>query len=415
MHVRQDHRHHLRGSHDAHHALPVRRLARLLELRLHRFGRAGGARPPWAVRFHPGRLPLHRFAEDRRAGPAHAPRGVARLMALGTTAGRKARSLREFIRGLIDTAHPLLVQIIPIRRCNIDCGYCNEYDKVSAPVPAATMRRRIDKLADLGTSVVAFSGGEPMLHPDLDDLIRHIRARGMMAGLITNGYFLVPKRIKELNRAGLDFLQISIDNVDPDEVSKKSLKLLDRKLQDLREHATLDININSVLGGGIKNADDARVINTRARELGFSTSIGIIREDSGRLKPLAPAERKVYDEVSAAIDGPWQVFKNLYSGITNFQDNLADGKPNSWRCRAGGRYLYICEDGLVHYCSQQRGSPGVPLETYSIDDIRREFATSKSCAPYCTVGCVHRVSTMDFWRKPQSAVRGRQSAVAGGD
>jgi MoaA/NifB/PqqE/SkfB family radical SAM enzyme len=277
------------------------------------------------------------------------------------------------------------------------------------------MRRRIDNLPDLGTSAVAFSSGEPMLHPDLDDLIRHIRARGMMAGLITNGYFLVPKRIKELNRAGLDFLQISIDNVDPDEVSKKSLKLLDKKLQDLRDHSTFDININSVLGGGIKNPDDARVINTRARDLGFSTSIGIIHDGSGRLKPLAPAERKVYDEVSAAIDGPWQVFKNLYSGITNFQDNLADGKPNSWRCRAGGRYLYICEDGLVHYCSQQRGSPGVPLETYSIDDIRREFATSKSCAPYCTVGCVHRVSTMDFWRKPQSAGRGQQSAVAGGD
>jgi MoaA/NifB/PqqE/SkfB family radical SAM enzyme len=123
----------------------------------------------------------------------------------------------------------------------------------------------------------------------------------------------------------------------------------------------------------------------------------------------------VYDEVSAAIDGPWQVFKNLYSGITNFQDNLADGKPNDWRCRAGGRYLYICEDGLVHYCSQQRGYPGVPLETYSIDDIRREFATPKPCAPYCTVGCVHRVSTMDFWRKPQSPVRSQQSAVAGGD
>ena len=77
-----------------------------------------------------------------------------------------------------------------------------------------------------------------MLHPDLDDLIRHIRGRGMMAGLITNGYFLVPKRIEELNDAGLDFLQISIDNVEPDEVSKKSLRVLDKKLQHLDEHAT---------------------------------------------------------------------------------------------------------------------------------------------------------------------------------
>src|SRR5437667_3665499 len=155
-------------------------------------------------------------------------------MSLRVTASRKMRSLREFARGLVDPAHPLLVQIIPIRRCNIDCGYCNEYDKVSPPVPTDTMRRRIDTLAALGTSVVAFSGGEPMLHPDLDDLIRHIRARGMLAGLITNGYFLVPKRIQELNDAGLDFLQISIDNVEPDDVSKKSLRVLDRKLQDLK-------------------------------------------------------------------------------------------------------------------------------------------------------------------------------------
>ncbi len=225
-------------------------------------------------------------------------------MGILTTAGRKARSLREFVRGLTDTAHPLLVQIIPIRRCNIDCGYCNEYDKVSPPVATDVMRRRIDHLAGLGTSVVAFSGGEPMLHPDLDDLIRHIRARGMMAGLITNGYFLVPKRIQELNRAGLDFLQISIDNIEPDEVSKKSLRVLDKKLQHLKDHAEFDVNINSVLGGGIKNPEDARTINTRARELGFSTSIGIIHDGSGRLKPLGPIERKVFDDVSAGLSGP---------------------------------------------------------------------------------------------------------------
>ena len=309
------------------------------------------------------------------------------------------------MRGLTDTAHPLLVQIVPIRRCNIDCGYCNEYDKVSDPVPTAAMKQRIDRLAALGTSVVAFSGGEPMLHPDLDDLIRHIRGHGMMAGLITNGYLLVPKRIQALNAAGLDFLQISIDNVEPDQVSKKSLRVLDKKLQDLKTYATFDVNINSVVGGGIANPEDARTINNRARSLGFSTSIGIIHDSSGRLMPLGADERKVYDEVSAAINGPWQVVKNLYSGIRGFQDNLADGKPNEWRCRAGARYLYVCEEGLVHYCSQQRGHPGVPLSGYTVDDIRREFSTEKWCAPYCTVGCVHRVSTMDFWRSPQEAAK----------
>ncbi|MDZ7637841.1 MAG: hypothetical protein U5J83_06265 [Bryobacterales bacterium] len=77
-------------------------------------------------------------------------------------------------------------------------------------------------------------------------------------------------------------------------------------------------------------------------------------------------------------------------------------KPNNWKCRAGARYLYICEDGLVHYCSQQRGYPGKALSEYTKDDIRREFITEKGCAPYCTVACVHQVSYMDFWRAPQT-------------
>jgi MoaA/NifB/PqqE/SkfB family radical SAM enzyme len=318
---------------------------------------------------------------------------------------RKLRSVREFARGLAHIDHPLLVHVVPIRRCNIDCGYCNEYDKVSNPVDTAEMLARIDKLADLGTSVVAFSGGEPMLHPDLDRLIGHVRQRGMIAGLITNGYLLSPKRIHALNAAGLDYLQISIDNVEPDEVSKKSLRLLDGKLKWLAEHAHFDININSVLGGGIKKPEDARTINMRAHELGFSTSIGIIHDGFGLLKPLGPAERAVFDDVMLRIDGRRQVVKNLYSGIRQFQTNLADGKPNDWHCRAGARYLYICENGLVHWCSQQRGSPGVPLATYTIDDIRREFMAPKWCAPLCTIGCVHRVSTMDHWRKPQQQAK----------
>ena len=315
--------------------------------------------------------------------------------------GRNARAAKHFVRGLAHTAHPLLVHIIPIRRCNIDCGYCNEYDKISKPVPTETMLARIDELARLGTSVTSFSGGEPLLHPDLDQLIARIRSHGMMAGLITNGYLLSPKRIEGLNRAGLDYLQISIDNIEPDEVSKKSLRLLDKKLQWLRDYAAFDTNINSVLGGGIKNPEDARTITRRAQALGFSTSIGIIHDGSGRLKPLAPRERAVWDEVSGQVNKVWQVSKNLYSGIRSFGQNLADGKANEWYCRAGARYLYICENGLVHYCSQQRGYPGTPLEQYTIDDIRRAFMEPKSCAPFCTIGCVHRVSTMDYWRAPQ--------------
>jgi len=93
--------------------------------------------------------------------------------------------------------------------------------------------------------------------------------------------------------------------------------------------------------------------------------------------------------------------KHSYARFNQFQNNIALGRPNNWRCRAGSRYLYVCENGLVHYCSQQRGYPGTPLAQYTGDDIRREFLTEKSCAPNCTISCVHQTSLVDFWRAPQ--------------
>jgi MoaA/NifB/PqqE/SkfB family radical SAM enzyme len=257
------------------------------------------------------------------------------------------------------------------------------------------MFRRLDKLAELGTTIITISGGEPLLHPDLDKLIARVRHNGMMIGLITNGYLLTRDRIKQLNAAGLMHMQISIDNVQPDEVSKKSLKVLDKKLQWLSELAQFKVNINSVIGGGIKTPEDAVTIGNRAVELGFSSTLGIIHDSLGTLKPLVGREREIYFQMK-------QLGKKSYARVNDFQDNLVDAKPNEWRCRSGARYLYICEDGLVHYCSQQRGYPGVPLEEYTKEDLRREYFTKKACAPYCTIACVHQVSTLDNKRDPQT-------------
>ena len=310
-------------------------------------------------------------------------------------AKRRIRELKMIAKGVVSTDHPVMAHIIPIRRCNLACRYCNEFDDFSKPIPLEMMKSRIDHLTRLGTTIVTLSGGEPLLHPELDQIIAHIRSHPMLVGMITNGYLLTADRIQRLNRAGLDHLQISIDNLMPDDVSKKSLKVLDKKLQLLAEHADFHVNINSVVGGGTRNPHDALVVGRRAVQLGFTSTIGIIHDGDGQLRPLGDEEREVYLKMK-------QMEKKHYSRFNWFQENIAHGRPNNWRCRAGARYLYICEDGLVHYCSQQRGYPGVPLERYTASDIRREFLTEKGCAPHCTVSCVHQVSYMDFWRAPQT-------------
>src|SRR6478752_4839495 len=158
---------------------------------------------------------------------------------------RNIRGAQLIVKGLASTDHPLLAHIIPIRRCNLACKY------------------------------------------------------GMVAGLITNGYLLVAERIQGLNKAGLEWLQISIDNVTPDDVSKKSLKVLDKKLELLAEHADFHVNINSVVGGGVKNPQDALTIGRRAMELGFSSTVGIIHDGQGQVQPLKDEERAVYHEMKS--------------------------------------------------------------------------------------------------------------------
>ena len=314
---------------------------------------------------------------------------------------RRLRQARMVARAIQSRHHPILAHIIPMRRCNLSCAYCNEYDRVSAPVPTEEMLRRIDVLARLGTLIITISGGEPLLHPDLDEIIRAIRSHNVIATIITNGYLLTPHRIVRLNRAGLEHLQISIDNVNPDGVSKKSLKVLDQKLEWLKEHAEFDVNINSVLGGGITHPEDALTITRRAVALGFETTVGVIHDHGGQLQPLRAEERTVYDQILA--ERKPGLFAFAYDNL--FHKNLILGLPNDWQCGAGSRYLYICEEGLVHYCSQQRGYPAIPLEKYTLEDIDREYASKKTCAPFCTVSCVHRVAMLDLIRnEPHDAL-----------
>ncbi len=292
---------------------------------------------------------------------------------------------------------PLLAHLVVTRYCNLDCAYCNEFDKVSNSVPLSALFARIDRLAEFGTCIITLTGGEPLTHPGHEQVIAHIRARGMVVTTITNGFLLTRQRIEAMNEAGLQALQISIDGVSPDEVSKKSLKSLRGRLELLAEHADFKVNVNSVLGITEERTQDAITVARVAKSLGFSHTVGVIHGDDGTLAQLSDAQRAVYASLMA--EGSLVHRFNYWA----FQKNLMNAKPNNWRCRSGARYLYICEDGLVHYCSQQRGTPGIPLLEYGRADLAREFDTPKACAPYCTVSCVHQASFLDRWRGGQRA------------
>jgi hypothetical protein len=151
----------------------------------------------------------------------------------------------------------------------------------------------------------------------------------------------------------------------------------------------------------VRNSEDARTIALRARALGLTSTVGILHDGDGQLRPLSPDHMAIYNDL---LEPDQKMFS--FAQYDRFQENIAHGRPNAWHCRAGGRFLYICEDGLVHYCSQQRGRPAIPLERYTRTDLEREAAARKPCAPYCTVSCVHQTAMLDRFREnPRQVLR----------
>jgi hypothetical protein len=120
------------------------------------------------------------------------------------------------------------------------------------------------------------------------------------------------------------------------------------------------VTVNSVVGSGVRHPDDALIITRRAREVGFGSTVGIVHDHTGQLHPLTDQQQKVVDEILSCAQ---PIFS--FARYDHFQRNLVRGLPNDWRCHAGSRYLYICEDRLVHWCSQQHQC--VPLLIIYVD------------------------------------------------
>ena len=110
---------------------------------------------------------------------------------------------------------PLHIVFILGYKCNLECTHCSSNASSGKTLGYSTdeAKRIIDQMADVGVLDVAFSGGEPLLRRDLEELITYARAKGMSTGTSTNGYALTPNRAQQLRQAGLDRLQISVDGL----------------------------------------------------------------------------------------------------------------------------------------------------------------------------------------------------------
>lgn len=313
----------------------------------------------------------------------------------------RIRTIARGIRAFFDPLVPILAQVVVTRRCNLSCAYCNEYDDHSAPVPLADLFAWIDHLAGMGTTIVTLTGGETLLHPDLDKVVERVVAHHMICTTISNGVLLTREWIERLNAAGLYIMQLSVDNLAPDQTSQKSLVMLEKRLPLLKKYARFPVNINAVLGSCA--ATETRELVRRVREMGFYMTVGLLHGSNGMLdRGLLKQEdlETLYTEING--DRRRRILHHLGEG---WETEMIRKGRSDWKCRAGARYLYIDEFGMVSYCSQRRGKPGIPLLEYGREHARYYSTERKGCEPSCTIACVRRASAIDRFRRQDKKVR----------
>lgn len=108
---------------------------------------------------------------------------------------------------------PLAVRFQLTNRCTLQCKYCNIWHTETKELSTKEIFRIIHELSKLGTKRISFSGGEPLLREDIDEIITFCNKQGIYPEMNSNGT-LVPKKIDTVKK--LDFLKLSLDG--PQEV-----------------------------------------------------------------------------------------------------------------------------------------------------------------------------------------------------
>src|SRR5262245_59011542 len=155
-------------------------------------------------------------------------------------------------------------------------------------------------------------------------------------------FLLNEAKVRELNDAGLDDLQVSIDGVEPNDVTVKVLRPLRNKLEAIARAARFRVTLNAVAGSS--TLDEVLEVVAFARSHKFRSSVQFLHGGDGSLQVPAD-ELAVYRKVKNALG-------SRFGGAGDYRTRLIETGQAPFKCRAGSRYLYVDEFGVVRWCSQ---------------------------------------------------------------
>ena len=290
----------------------------------------------------------------------------------------------ESAKRLVDRK-PLQCSLYVTDRCNLDCAYCTEYNN-SRPHPSIKdLKNWARKIRELGTMRIALVGGEPLTHPDIVELVRYCRELGFATSLTTNGFLLTREKVRALEEAGLQVMQISVDRMTPSPITKKSFKTVLPKLDYFRD-SKIRLHITGVICKD--TLPESRAVLETGLSRGIPTEVRLVHADAtNRFR----VDRGSIGELEAFIESMIERKRagekiHTNEAILRYQLKLLRGETHEWTCTAGYKLFFVSAQGKFWICSMVHTEKDIMDVT--LDDLyanNRKKDCQKGCGVYCAV------------------------------
>jgi MoaA/NifB/PqqE/SkfB family radical SAM enzyme len=252
---------------------------------------------------------------------------------------------------------PVLVHFEVTLRCNARCGFC-DYWKTDPSAKASELNSFAAAARFFNPMLITFTGGEPTLRRDLEDLVAAVHAAVSLKymTLITHGGMLSPERARLLWKAGINQFNISLDFLDERHDLARGIPGLSGKIMRtiprMREIGITGIRFNTVIKRD--NLDQLLPIVTRARELGCGVNFSCYTDakNGSRAGLIEREQTRELEEVVRAL----LAFKKKTRGVITNSDYYLEQIPRYVRgeitepCRSGMRTIHIDPLGRVKRC-----------------------------------------------------------------
>ncbi|HEY2064958.1 MAG TPA: radical SAM protein [Gemmatimonadaceae bacterium] len=285
---------------------------------------------------------------------------------------------------LVARRRPVLVHFEVTLRCNARCGFC-DYWKTPAEAREHEVRSFADAARFFNPMLVTFTGGEPLLRRDLEELVSAVNraVRLKYTTVITHGGMLTVERAQSLRQAGIHQFNISLDYLDGRHDAARGIPGLTSRLfaavDGMRAGGIDNIRFNTVIKDD--NLDQLLPLVHHAASLGCGVNFSVYTDakNGNRAHLLDRAHHEQLDETIAAL----LAYKRRRRGVITNSDAYLEQIPRYVRgelrepCRSGQRTIHVDPTGHVKRC------PDFPTDFHWREFRRYEPIACNACFYAC--------------------------------